>query len=258
MKSYLKVVLASLTFLSCKKEDAKPIEKPDTIKNGLIAYYPFTGNTKDSSGNNYDLTENTATLAKDKAGNSNTAYYFDGVNSSMTIPSMPKANLLDSFTISFWMRPATHSVVSPRLMAFQPYADQPSGIPVTYSHSIELYNPPSTTTYRVQAVLGTCTFTQFNNSCSGTGVNDAITNTLNTWKHVAFGKRGRALYLYVDGKKFTNLADKDILASFGFGGRIGNGRFNDRSWFKGELDEIRIHNRLLSEEEVQQLYTRVQ
>ena len=51
---------------------------PLSLTNGLIAYYPFTGNANDSSGNGYNGTVSGATLTTDRYGNSNSAYNFDG------------------------------------------------------------------------------------------------------------------------------------------------------------------------------------
>ena len=45
----------------------------------LIAYYPFSGNANDSSGNGYDGTiSGDPQLTTDRFGNSNSAYIFDG------------------------------------------------------------------------------------------------------------------------------------------------------------------------------------
>ena len=44
--------------------------------NGLVAYYPFSGNVGDSSGNNYHGTTYNVTLVSDRFGNSNSAYKF--------------------------------------------------------------------------------------------------------------------------------------------------------------------------------------
>ena len=45
----------------------------------LIAYYPFSGNANDSSGNGYNGTiSGDPQLTTDRFGNSNSAYNFDG------------------------------------------------------------------------------------------------------------------------------------------------------------------------------------
>lgn len=56
------------------------------ITNGLLAYYSFTGDADDDSGNNNHATVSGATLTTDKNGNSNQAYSFDGNNDSIITP----------------------------------------------------------------------------------------------------------------------------------------------------------------------------
>ena len=46
--------------------------------NGLIGWYPFTGNANDSSGNGNHATVNGAVLSSDRFGNANAAYSFNG------------------------------------------------------------------------------------------------------------------------------------------------------------------------------------
>jgi hypothetical protein len=48
------------------------------LGNGLLAYYPFNGNTNDASGNGNNATNFGASLTTDQGGNPNSAYYFDG------------------------------------------------------------------------------------------------------------------------------------------------------------------------------------
>ena len=51
---------------------------PATLNTGLMAYYPFSGNAGDSSGNRLHGIVNGATLSNDRFGKSSSAYSFDG------------------------------------------------------------------------------------------------------------------------------------------------------------------------------------
>ena len=54
---------------------------------GLVAYYPFSGNALDATGNGHNGTlVGSPTLTADRFGNPNSAYSFDGV-SYINIPS---------------------------------------------------------------------------------------------------------------------------------------------------------------------------
>ena len=71
------------------------------LDDGLMAYYPFSGNANDASGNGNDGTVHGATLTEDRLGNANSAYNFDGVNDYLEVP---KINLDgSSFSISAWI-----------------------------------------------------------------------------------------------------------------------------------------------------------
>jgi len=114
MKKYL-VVRFFLCFLlvfaavSCKEDD-EPIKKSISyhdysglIKEGLIAYYPLNGDSKDYSGNNNDGAIIGATSSVDRFGNLNSAYFFDGMDDLMKIPSFSELTMKEG-TICFWIR----------------------------------------------------------------------------------------------------------------------------------------------------------
>lgn len=56
------------------------------LNNGLIAYYPFTGNANDVSGNGFHgVVRNGAFPTTDRFGNPNSAFYFDGIDDYIEI-----------------------------------------------------------------------------------------------------------------------------------------------------------------------------
>ncbi len=57
----------------------RPPTGSPTPTNGLVAYYPFSGNANDASGNGAHGTNYHAMLTTDRFGNSNAAYYFIGL-----------------------------------------------------------------------------------------------------------------------------------------------------------------------------------
>ena len=79
---------------------------PASLKEGLVAYYPFNGNAKDESSNSNDFTVKGATLTKDRHGNADRAYAFDGVNAYMEAPNHPNLQLTQ-FTLSVWINPTS-------------------------------------------------------------------------------------------------------------------------------------------------------
>ena len=86
-------------------------KEPEFLKQGLVAYYPFNGNAKDESENSNDFTVKGATLTKDRHGNSDRAYAFDGVNAYMEAPNHPSLQLTQ-FTVSVWINPTSEQGAS--------------------------------------------------------------------------------------------------------------------------------------------------
>ena len=59
--------------------------------NGLKAWYPFSGNANDLSGNNFNGNVAGAQLSTDRNGNTNAAYLF-GNNQQISIPNQNQLN----------------------------------------------------------------------------------------------------------------------------------------------------------------------
>lgn len=75
------------------------------INAGRFAYYSFTGNADDDTGN-YSAVVYGAILVSDRFENSAGAYYFDGIDDYITIPHKPAFNFGadDDFSISLWTK----------------------------------------------------------------------------------------------------------------------------------------------------------
>jgi len=77
----------------------------DSLKVGLIAYYPFKYDSAvDSSGNGNDGTLNNMTSVPDRFGNPNSAFYFNGSNSYINVKDNQALRLSNTdFTINSWV-----------------------------------------------------------------------------------------------------------------------------------------------------------
>jgi len=80
----------------------------------LIAYYPFSANANDLSGNGLNGQTSGGTLfVPDFSGNAASAAQFDGINDNITVPNNPLLNFQQAITVSCWFRPkllADHEV----------------------------------------------------------------------------------------------------------------------------------------------------
>lgn len=73
------------------------------LSSGLVAYYPFSGNANDFSGNKNNPIFNNATLTTDRFGNANSAYHFNGSN-YIDIPNSASLRMGTKASISFWVK----------------------------------------------------------------------------------------------------------------------------------------------------------
>jgi len=91
-----------------------PVVPVDSLKLGLIAYYPFNNSAVDASGNGNDGVATNVVATTDRLGNSNAAYYFknDGVSDSswVTVKDKPSLRLSGTdFTINTWVKITQYS-----------------------------------------------------------------------------------------------------------------------------------------------------
>jgi len=221
------------------------------LSQGLMAYYPFSGNALDSSGNGNNPIFNSATLAEDRFGNPFSSYSFDGSSSFIRIPNSNSLNAGNKLSFSLWVK----------INAFS--NDLCSGN--------ALFNKGFETSNGVyDGMFGNAPFGNFSgiNFCStptdtsnisfygaGIGEYDSITPLLRTgkWYHVVFVYDNTISYLYVDNKlvskglpqtTFTNNYDLIL------------GKYPTNNYFlNGALDEIRIYNRTITPDEVTALFS---
>ncbi len=73
------------------------------LTNGLIMYYPFTGNATDVSGNTNVATVNGPVLTTDRFGAANSAYYFDGVDDYIQLTGGVGMKPTFPMSISAWV-----------------------------------------------------------------------------------------------------------------------------------------------------------
>ena len=75
---YLSLIVLIFLNQQCKKD--KDEELPIELDKGLVAYFPFTKNANDHSGNNFNGTIYEAIPSKDRNGIDSSAFKFDGIN----------------------------------------------------------------------------------------------------------------------------------------------------------------------------------
>lgn len=201
---------------------------------GPIAYYPFNGNANDASGNTNNGTITGATLTTDRFGNANSAYSFNGVDNKIVVPYDNTMSLGSQFTVTAWVQ-TTDGIGS----IFSQHSGGGTGNFVfaiwDVFNSGEFLFAPSQSIYET--------------TYSGPVVNDGL------WHHLAgvYDHSNSVVHYYVDGvlsKSIQNPAAlSNTLIDFIIGDE-GDGFFQ----YEGNIDEIRLYNRALSEIEISSLY----
>lgn len=215
---------------------------------GLVLYYPFTGNADDLSGNNNNGKIHGATLTTDRFGNFNSAYYFDGVDDSITFELIKIPIKSHPRTMSAWIKMDNFTPPAPQL----PQIGSRATI-IGWGHD----NVPLQLS-AMEIVNGQLTFHLYNHDIMG-----SIKIELNTWYHLALVNSGQKTKLFING----NMEEYDSmeLDTLDLPGRIGafpdqsgkgtlfpNGY--DMSYFNGIIDDICIFDQALTDDQVLLLY----
>ena len=97
------ILLITFQDLNCKKArtiNTTPCETD--LSSGLIAYYPFTGNVNDESGNKkHGIPMNGLTYSSDANGKANSAANFDGIDDYITVKDSENYFAPSKMSISF-------------------------------------------------------------------------------------------------------------------------------------------------------------
>ncbi len=213
---------------------------------GLVGYWPFCGNANDESGNGNNGTVNGATLTADRNGNANSAYSFNGISDFITVPHAPELDMRNqSLTIGFWKKTNI-------------YSNQPAEL-VWYGDMEGGRDPYYMATQSDQIYLG---------RYAGNGLNPSDYRGIASqqslgWEYITgtFDINNNRYRLYKNGVMLVdsvfNLSSIINYSTSGYNLMFGGLGPNTGGWgqfFNGNLDDIAIYNRLLTSQEIQELY----
>lgn len=213
--------------------------------NGLIGYWPFTGNANDVSGNGNNGTVSGATPTNDRFGNVNYAYSFYGNNDYVEIATNNSSFDSQTYTISFWYKTnaAPYTGFYPRAIISR---SNSSGSPSNVYDNYSIFEGGGTIALNYQGV-GTLI-----NSPSGIDWVTQLNN--NSWHLLNVTVNTDSLKAYVDGILVNK---QPFIAGISFQNySISIGKSNHTFWseYNGYLDDIGIWNRALTQQEVNDLY----
>ena len=218
--------------------------------NGLVGYWPFNGNANDESGNGNHGTVNGATLNTDRFGIEKQAYNFNGISNWIEVQDANSLDITNKYTLSVWVRLPDYSLNNSnelmRTMLGKPRNTGGGGYSFRAIEGVA-WNGNS---LAYQA--------GWNTTVVNGGIGSIDTIPLTIWTNVIFTYDGVEGKLYKNGRLtnrglFSFSLDNSsqplyIGKEFNFADQINN------RWFKGQLDDIAIYNRALTEQEITTLY----
>jgi hypothetical protein len=211
-----------------------------SLNNGLVACYPFTGNTNDATANAHHGTITGGVSAvSDRFGNTNNAYNLNGTSGAITIPYHNDFNFLPTgqFSISLWAKPGSTNQIS-GLFVKSPF------------HSSVFLSMWDYGMYQVvnKAMGG------YANNQPVVGTTAMLANSL--WYHLVVTYNNGRWECYVNGVlESTDYSQTKFISQSSAGISIGKKGEANGDYYNGAVDDIRIYNRTLSNQEVNELFT---
>ncbi len=203
---------------------------------GLMAYYSFDGNSNDSSGNGLNGTLNGATLTSDKFGNSDRAYSFDG-NDYIEISDDQKLTSTNQLSIVAWFKKSSNSEL---LTIMQKGSDDTNEEYILSVHNSNIYFDVG--------------------DGGGPYIQPSYSVSSGVWHHiVAVHNRtggNSSLKIYINGQNIggTVINPTRVPMDNSDSVTIGKRKSYSTQSFIGQIDEVRIYNRALSDEDISTLY----
>jgi hypothetical protein len=206
---------------------------------GLVAYYPFSGNADDESGNGHDGTVDGPTLTIDREENPDSAYYFDGVDDEIVTGGIDG---FEEVTVSAWIYP------------YELKGDWNRGMGI-----VSMQPSSGNGNWKLTTLDEGRIYWEYN--YLGAVGPDLLKTAerllaIENWAHVVAVRTQNAASIYFNGELAAHTDHSQALYTERYPVIIGNDHFDNlpRRKFHGIIDEVRIYNRALSETEVQVLY----
>jgi hypothetical protein len=236
------LLLWSTLIIACRKfvwdnpnDGINQDKEPASLKDGLLAYYPFNANANDESGNGNNGSVNGATLVTDRFNKINSAYTFDGIDDWIAINGSSSFNS-QNISLSIWIDNSVPFSVNNQFL-------------VCGSSTIA----PWAFGFDVAGNLGV-----YKNQGCGQFVNNSFSkrSEQSKWNNYVIIFSGTQCILYVNGMLIETIQSSSINGACTTNAlNIGRDVYLQSEYFKGSLDDVRIYNRGLTQTEITYLAT---
>jgi hypothetical protein len=201
--------------------------------NGLVGWWPFNGNANDESGNgNNGTLIGSPALTTDRFGNQNQAYSFNNTHNYINCGNGSSLNFNGPFTMSAWVKTASNYSNCGILGRW-------NNAPGSYEH------------YLLYLSLGKVT--------GAVGLPNTYANATfnffdNMWHLYNILYDGISVKVYIDGTLASQQLFSGTLNNVSQDFLIASYSLNAAQAFVGEMDDISIYNRALTQTEITNLY----
>lgn len=219
------------------------------LSRGLIAHWPFSNHVKDVSGNSHTGTPYNVTFGTSKAGVSNTAAYFNGTNSYISVPYKADLNI-DTFSICAIVKPMGYYTGTCQGNYILCRGD----LTQTDAYGLVYFDGPYTDCNTLDTSKQVFTGHAVNITalpCERYSPN-IVTNT---WYCVVATYDGVTSKTYVNGVLMSTCIASTATPFTASTNGLSIGAYEARLstfpyWLKGYVDDLRLYNRLLSPAEI--------
>jgi hypothetical protein len=227
----------------CALNAALPLQAPLTyddcaavepeVPAGMAHWWPFDGNADDIAGLR-DGWNYGATAARGHTGATSSALHFDGGDYIDMHGVFPPVT---GFSVSFWMKPAVHRTTSGYMRENQLMGNAGG------NRGFRFHQQDDRFVFQCQGRSG-----------NGSGGTVLLTpSDVDQWTHIVGVYTGRQAYLYRDGLLKEVGLDRATMDQAILAFEVGRDPNLQTSYWRGDLDEIRIYPRALTALEVRQL-----
>jgi hypothetical protein len=201
---------------------------------GLVGYWPFNGNANDESGNSNHGIVTGAILTTDRYGNRNSAYFFDGSGDVITVNDDESIDITSAITIAAWRNLSLHTL-GRIVRKVNTWGTSNGGYILSAADNYmnaELQINPSggVNIIRIDSVF-----------------------PYSTWEFVAMSYDGAKVSLYYNGQLIHQEEVTGLIRDNSENLLIGSS--TGVEYFAGSIDDVRIYNRALSQNEIESLFT---
>jgi hypothetical protein len=221
-----------------------PIDIP---RDGLVAFYAFTGSANDVSGNHLDGTPmNAPQLSTDRFGHTAHSYLFDGVNDYITMGNPPLLQISDKITVSGWFN-AKNNNSDEQTLITKIFFDPAKGSNPTLGYTLNRrFAGDDVPPIRLEVFKG--------DLISMMSEYVGLKLAEHQWTFFCFVIDGTGWKFYKNGVLSDEDQRSNPILTDGSRGNLDIGTYGGGSFFDGWIDDLAIYNRALTDAEVTQLF----